>query len=72
MRSEMDIMKMTTLQKFYWLRASRATLILVGIVWIGMIVQQLSRGQRPWFLIVMVPVFALFRLVAYSYYQKSL
>lgn len=71
MKDEMDIMKMTKLQRMFWLKANRATLIFVGIVWIGMIIQQLSAGNRPWFLIIMVPVFALFRLAAYRYYRRT-
>lgn len=72
MKSEMDIFGMNEQARICWLKANRITLIVVGMVWIGMIVQQLFVGNRPWFLIVMVPVFALLRFAAYSYYKKTM
>ncbi len=70
MKSEMDALGMDERQRSNWLLANRATLMLVGLVWIGMIISDFIQGQTPWFLIVMVPVFALFRWGAYEAYTK--
>lgn len=72
MKSEMDILKMTEPERICWLRANRVTLLVVGVVWVLMIFQQLLKGNTPWFLIVMVPIFALLRFSAYRYYKKSM
>lgn len=66
MKSEMDVLSMDERQRLSWLRANRITLMIVGLVWLGMIGWELANGRAPWFLIVMVPVFGLVRLVAYK------
>lgn len=69
MKTEMDAMRMDERQRWYWLMANRVTLMIVGLVWIGMIVfEALSDNRVPYFLILMVPVFALIRLLAYKMY----
>lgn len=70
MKNEMKILRMTDRERICWLRANRVTLLVVGVVWIGMIAHQLSAGKSPWFLITMVPIFAILRLAAYKYYKK--
>lgn len=71
MKTEMDAMKMDERQRLYWLMANRLTLMIVGVVWIGMIVFEAMNDNRiPYFLIVMVPVFALIRLLAYKSYAR--
>jgi hypothetical protein len=72
MKTEMDSMKMDERQRLYWLRANRVTLIIVGLVWIGMIVIEAVKDNRiSYFLIVMVPVFALIRFLAYKIYARK-
>lgn len=66
MKSEMDAMKMDERERLHWLRANRLTLIIVGIVWIGMIAWEFLHNETPLFLIAMVPVFALIRLAGYK------
>jgi hypothetical protein len=71
MKNEMDVLKMDERQRLYWMMANRFTLIIVGLVWIGMIAHEaLSYHRVPYFLIVMVPVFALIRLLAYKIYAR--
>jgi hypothetical protein len=67
----MDIMRMDERQRLHWLEANRATLIVVGIVWLMMIAFELIEGRRPGFLIAMVPVFAAIRLGFYYYYARD-
>jgi hypothetical protein len=69
MKSEMVLLKMDERQRLAWFMANRGTLIAVGAVWIGMIVWELTHGRMPGFLLVMVPVFALFRLGLYQFYS---
>ena len=71
MTTEMDVMGMDERQRSAWLRANRVTLILVGLTWIGMIAWEFAHARFPTFLIVMVPVFALVRALAYRYYQRA-
>lgn len=71
MKNEMDMMSMDERQRYAWLRANRLTLILVGIVWIGLIARDLIRGGTPYFMIVMVPVFALVRFILYRYFIRA-
>jgi len=72
MKNEMDAMRMDERQRLYWMMANRLTLIIVGLVWIGMAVYQAVYHHRiPYFLIVMVPVFALIRLIAYKIYARQ-
>lgn len=68
MKSEMDALAMDERQRRAWYRANRATLMVVGVVWIGLIVRGLLAGERPWFLIAMVPALALVRLACYRWY----
>jgi hypothetical protein len=71
MKSEMDVLGMDERQRLFWLLANRATLFVVGLVWIGMIVWQLTRGHTDWFLIAMVPLFALVRWGVYLYHARK-
>ncbi|MBN1458627.1 MAG: hypothetical protein JXA57_03765 [Armatimonadetes bacterium] len=71
MTSEMDIMRMDERQRLHWLHANRATLIVVGVVWLLMIAFELSEGRTPGFLIVMVPIFAAIRFGFYYYYARD-
>lgn len=72
MKNEMDVLKMDERQKLYWLMANRATLMVVGLVWIGMIIYEAVNHQIiPYFLIIMVPVFGLIRLMVYKYYARQ-
>ncbi len=71
MKSEMDAMKMDERKRLHWLRANRLTLIIVGIVWVGMIAWEFLHNETPYFLIGMVPVFALIRLVGYKLYKAE-
>jgi hypothetical protein len=66
----MDAMGMDERQREGWLRANRATLMIVGLIWLGMIARDLSRGEAPIFLIAMVPVIAGLRLALYRYYMR--
>ena len=70
MKTEMDVMRLDERQQLCWLQANRVTLMLVGIVWLGMIVWELARGAMPYFLVAMVPVIALVRFVAYKYFAR--
>ena len=65
MKSEMDVLNMDERQRLAWLRANRITLICVGIVWIGIITWEFLQQRTPYFMIVMVPVFAIIRYVSY-------
>ena len=69
MKSEMDIMNMDERQRFSWYRANRVTLMIVGIVWLGMIAYEISNRSTPWFLIIMVPVFGLLRFCIYKFFM---
>ena len=70
MRDEMDLLGMDAPRRLAWLRANRATLMLVGLAWLGLIAWEVARGRTPWFLIAMVPVFALLRLLLYRLYRR--
>ena len=70
MKSEMDVMKLDERQRGAWLLANRATLFVVGAVWIGMIVEQMLAGRPSFFMLAMVPVFALVRFAFYRYYAR--
>ena len=72
MKSEMDILSMDERQRVCWLLANRATLMIVGLVWLGMIVWKLIENRMPYFLIIMVPVFGLIRFVMYHVYAAKL
>jgi carbon starvation protein CstA len=71
MRSEMDIMRMDERQRLHWLEANRATLIVVGLVWLLMIAFELIEGRTPGFLIVMTPIFAAVTVGFYYYYARD-
>jgi len=71
MVTEMDVLKMDERQRVCWLLANRAILMIIGVVWIGMIFWQLLHHSIPYFLIIMVPVFALGRLLLYLYYSRK-
>ena len=71
MKSEMDVMGMDERQRLAWLSANRATLMLVGLLWLGMIGWELVQRRVPVFLIVMVPVIAAVRFGLYLYYARS-
>jgi len=71
MINEMDILRMDERQRAAWLLANRATVIAVGLTWLGMIVWELAHDRQPLFLIVMVPVFALFRVALYLGYLRA-
>lgn len=69
MKSEMDVMSMDERQRLCWLLANRATLMIVGLVWIGMIVWEMIQGRAPLFMMVMVPIFAAIR---FGWYLRCL
>jgi hypothetical protein len=71
MRSEMDVMRMDERQRLYWLLANRATLMLVGVVWLLMILFELLESRSAAFFIVMVPVFAAARFGFYFYFARD-
>lgn len=70
MTSEMDVMRMDERQRTAWFLANRATLMIVGIVWIGMIFWELAHRRVPYFMVAMVPVFALIRFAFYRRYVR--
>jgi hypothetical protein len=70
MKNEMDVMEMDERQRHAWLRANRLTLITVGVVWIGLIVRELLRGDTPYFMLAMIPVFALLRYLLYRRFVR--
>ncbi len=70
MKTEMDIMKFDERQRFCWLLANRATLIFVGLLWLGLIGWEFGQGRVPVFLIAMVPIVALVRFAFYKYYAS--
>lgn len=70
MKNEMDVMKMDERMRLCWLLANRMTLMVVGLVWLGMIAWELFHNRVPYFLIAMVPAFALIRLGFYHLYAR--
>ena len=72
MKSEMDVLSMDERQRLCWLLANRVTLMIVGLVWLGMIVWNLIDNRIPYFLIIMVPVFALVRFIMYHVYVSKM
>ena len=66
----MDVLEMDERMRLCWLLANRMTLIVVGIVWIGMIAWELIHDRVSYFLIAMVPAFALIRLGLYYVYSR--
>jgi hypothetical protein len=67
----MEIMDMDERQRMAWLRANRMTLFCVGVTWLGMIIWELSRQRIPYFMISMVPAFALIRLIFYRIFIQT-
>ena len=65
MKTDMDALDMDERQRLCWLRANRAVLFLVGVLWLSMIAWELHRGREPVFLIAMLPVIALIRVFFY-------
>ena len=63
-------MKMDERMRLCWLLANRMTLMVVGLVWLGMIAWELAHGHVSYFLIAMVPLFALIRLGFYFLYSR--
>lgn len=53
-----------------WLLANRATLMLVGVCWLGLIGWELAQTRAPWFLIAMVPGFAGIPFLLYLHYRR--
>jgi hypothetical protein len=70
MKSEMEVMKLDERERLCWLYANRATLFFVGLVWIGLAVRQLLLDSTPYFLLVMIPVFALARFGFFRLYKS--
>lgn len=70
MKNEMQALNMDELQQQAWLRANRATLMLVGSFWLGLIGWSLAHGGRPWFMMIMVPVFGASRAGFYRWYCR--
>ena len=72
MKSEMDVLRMDERQRLCWLMANRVTLMIVGVIWIAMIAWEVMNHKVPYFLIAMVPVFALVRFITYLiYFRRS-
>jgi hypothetical protein len=67
----MDVMRMDERQREYWLLANRATLMVVGAVWLLMILFELLEGRSAEFLIAMVPIFAAVRFGFYFYFARD-
>jgi hypothetical protein len=67
----MDVLHMDERQRHHWLEANRATLMVVGVVWLLMIAFELSEGRPAGFLIAMVPIFAALRFGFYYYYARD-
>ena len=67
--NEMTLLKMDRRQREAWLLANRATLMAVGLLWLGLIAVELLAGRTPIVLIALVPVIALVRLAFYRYYR---
>jgi bacteriorhodopsin len=71
MKNEMDALRMDERQRLYWMMANRFTLIIVGLVWIGMVAYEAAYNHRvAYFLIAMIPIFALIRFAAYKIYAR--
>jgi len=69
-KTEMDAMNFDERQRYCWLAANRVTLMIVGLVWIGLIIRDLINQQPPWLMIAFIPVFALVRFIAYRIYLR--
>ena len=47
MRTEMDLLNMDERQRLHWLKANRATLMTVGVVWLLAIGWEFLEGRTP-------------------------
>lgn len=72
MKTEMDALGLDERQRVCWLYANRALIFVVGIVWLGMIVWEFAHQRLPLFMIIMVPVFALIRFLAFMLYARRI
>lgn len=70
MTTEMDLLDMDERQRLAWMKANRLTLMAVGLVWIGMIVDELAAGRTPVFLLAMIPAFAALRFALYLCFKR--
>jgi len=70
MKNEMDLLRMDERQRLSWLLANRATLIVVGIVWIAVVLWEAAQSRVHWFLIWAVPAFGLIRYGFYRFYNR--
>lgn len=70
MKTEMDALRMSEEERRWWLEANRVTLMVVGLVWLGMVGYRLWQGEAAGFLIAMVPAFAMVRLLAYQHFKR--
>ncbi len=70
MKNEMEILKMDERQRLCWLLANRLTLIVVGLCWLGLTLYKLLHGEIPYFLMIMLPIFAIVRASAYFIYKS--
>lgn len=71
MKTEMDAMKMDERQRLCWYKANRALIFFIFIVWVFMIASEFNNGRIPYFLLIMIPVFALARFVFYKFYSRK-
>ena len=72
MKTEMDTLGLDERQRVCWLYANRALIFVVGIVWLGMIGWEVWHQRPPIFMIIMIPVFALIRFMAFMLYAKRM
>lgn len=70
MKNEMDLLKLDERQRLSWLLANRATLIIVGLVWIALTFYEAAQGRVHWFLIFCVPIFGLIRFGFYRFHLR--
>ena len=70
MKTEMDMLKMDERQRHCWLLANRATLIIVGVIWLALIARDLLSARMPYEMILAVPLIAAVRFVFYKFYSR--
>jgi len=71
MKSEMDLMKMDERQRLCWLQANRAIIFVIFIAWLGIIISEIVNHRIPYFMIIMIPVFAIIRYLFYIYFNRK-
>lgn len=71
MKDEMNAMKMDERQRLCWYKANRALIFFIFIIWVFMIASEFNNGRIPYFLLIMIPVFALARFVFYKIYARK-